>query len=205
MSDPRNTVVEYPCLYSQLRPGDIAFDIGAYRGRNTIELAAYSAEIYAFEPAPKAFKVLQTETKGLSNVHTYPFGLGDKNAVLLLGDALRDGSSFLSTREPIVTTKMIDIVDFCNDEHITDIALMCINIEGWEFRLVPHIIKTGLIMAVQSMTIYWHYLIEDSGARHQAIERGLSKTHFKTRCPIHYAMDVYVRRDQLPRKDLESE
>lgn len=205
MSDPRNANIEYPCLYSQLKPGDIVFDIGAYRGRNTMELAAYPAEIYAFEPAPKAFEVLQTEVADRPNVHIYPFGLGDRSALSLLGDAHRDGGSFLSSLTPVVPAKIVDIVDFCSDEHITDIVLMCVNIEGWEFRLLPHMIKTGLITAIQSMTVYWHYLVKNAGDKHQAIERDLSKTHFKTRCPIHYAMDVYVRRDQLPRKDLESE
>lgn len=205
MSDPRNTIIEYPCLYSQLKPGDIAFDIGAYRGCNTIELAATLAEIHAFEPAPKAFRILQTEVADLPNVHTYPFGLGDGNSILLLGDAHRDGGSFLSTHELIVKAKMIDIADFCHDEHITDIALMCINIEGWEFRLLPYLISTGLISTVRSMMIYWHYLVENADDKHQSIERDLAKTYFRTHCSVHRAMNIYIRKDQLSRKDLESE
>lgn len=194
----------HPCLLSQLRPDDVVFDVGAYRGNSTLELAGCAAQVYAFEPAPIAYAVLQEKVEDLENVRTYPFGLGDQNVSLPLGAAHRDGGSFLSTEEPTVTAQMVDIIDFCRDEDISDIALLCVNIEGGEFSLLSHMIAAGLITMVRSLMVYWHYVVKDAGIKHHVIEQALAETHVKARCAVHKAQDIYVRKDQLG-EGIESE
>lgn len=195
MSKKRRVDV-HPCPLSLLCPGDVVFDVGAYRGNSTAELADLPVQVHAFEPAPEACAVLQKRFEDRENVYVHAFGLGDKSVSIPFGDALRDGGSFLSELQPVIVAPMMDIVEFCRDNSIEDIACMCINIEGGEFQLLPHIISSGLITAVQSLTIYWHYVISDAGCKHQVIERDLSQTHRKVRCSVHTARDIYIRKDQ---------
>jgi FkbM family methyltransferase len=61
-----------------LRPGDIAWDVGANVGVYTVRMAervGAAGQVFAFEPSPLNLERLQATCAGLPNVVVLPFGL----------------------------------------------------------------------------------------------------------------------------------
>ena len=52
------------------------YDVGANIGVYTTAFASQCAQVYAFEPNPKNYKLLKENTKDLANVHTYNQAVG---------------------------------------------------------------------------------------------------------------------------------
>ena len=62
--------------WEDLVPKDgIVYDVGANTGDSTLWLADRCKFVYAFEPSPLPFAVLQKRIEGLQNVQAYPTGL----------------------------------------------------------------------------------------------------------------------------------
>lgn len=66
-----------------LRPGHVFVDVGAHIGYYTVmaaELVGTQGRVYAFEPAPDTFKLLEAnvEAAGLLNCRLHKYGLSDK-------------------------------------------------------------------------------------------------------------------------------
>jgi FkbM family methyltransferase len=68
-------------LYSFL-PDNVALDIGANTGRVSERLLATGYTVYAFEPNPPTFEVLQKRFQGESRLHAFPFALGSREGTL---------------------------------------------------------------------------------------------------------------------------
>jgi len=64
-------------------PAPVIFDVGAHHGHISILLSNLlpNAQIYAFEPFPESFSVLQDNTRGNSHIHCFNFGLSDNEGV----------------------------------------------------------------------------------------------------------------------------
>jgi predicted O-methyltransferase YrrM len=66
-----------------IRPGDTVLDVGANIGLFSLyasRLSHHQATIFAFEPIPTTFEILQRniERHRLHNIHAFPFGLSLK-------------------------------------------------------------------------------------------------------------------------------
>ncbi len=66
-----------------VRPGDVVLDIGANAGAIAVELGRLvgpQGRVFAFEPIPDTYHVLIDAIRlaGLSNVRTFPLGIGDR-------------------------------------------------------------------------------------------------------------------------------
>ena len=56
-------------------------DIGASVGIWTLYAGKRNVQVYAFEPSPTAYQLLAKRASSYPTIHTYPFALGDVNAV----------------------------------------------------------------------------------------------------------------------------
>ena len=54
-------------------------DIGANWGMWSIFVAEKGYEVDDFEPAPKTFKTIEEKTIKFSNIHVYPYAIGEKD------------------------------------------------------------------------------------------------------------------------------
>ena len=61
--------------------------------------------------------------------------------------------------------------------NIERIDLMKINIEGGEYDLLEHLIKTGWIDKIINIQVQFHDFVENAEARMLAIQNDLAKTH----------------------------
>src|SRR5688572_27536783 len=71
-------------ILRDLKEGDIYIDCGANIGQEIELVADNGVEVYAFEPNPHPFKILQERFGKYPNVHLYQQAVLDKNSKLKL-------------------------------------------------------------------------------------------------------------------------
>jgi FkbM family methyltransferase len=140
-----------------LNKGDIFIDCGASYGQETPVIAAKGVEVYAFEPNPYPFKVLEEKCKDYPNVHLYNAAVLDRNDKLKLyfhensdeNEVLWSvGSSLKSSKSNVRKDKFfeVDVIDL--SEFITDlkkrVRVLKIDVEGAECEIINKLIDTGL-------------------------------------------------------------
>lgn len=171
--------VEYD--WPELTSSDVVVEVGGYEGRWAAEITKrYSPQIYWFEPAVRAVKVSPRLLGGLDNVHIYPYGLGDRDGRFVLGDDQRDGASFLKTGGAVA--QMRDAAVLFTEIGLTAIDLMQINIEGFEFILIPYLIREGYIKKIKWLQIQWHVAWDQADSLQSVYHRDvirckISETH----------------------------
>src|SRR5262249_23935878 len=88
--------LEIQFLCSFLTPASVVLDVGANVGTHTLAFARGAACVYAFEPQPTIFHLLQTnvEKNGLTNVKLFNVGVAQSRGNLLMPcvDYLRSGN-----------------------------------------------------------------------------------------------------------------
>jgi hypothetical protein len=137
-----------------LKPEDIVFDIGSYRQEWADEIRKrYGCYVECFE--------------ALDNK-----AAGTEDGTILMGGAFYYTSMF--TDKPHTEYKCVDIARYITKE----IALVKINIEGFEYPLLSYIIEKGLIGLIKNIQVQFH-LIEgvDTEKLYQDIATELTKTH----------------------------
>lgn len=153
--------VEYD--WPQLTSDSIVVDVGGYEGKWASELTKlYAPQIYCFEPAIRAARASNHLLEELPNVQMFPYALGDRNGTFVLGDNQRDGASFLKNEEG-APAQMRDASILFDELGLTYIDLMQINVEGFEFILIPYLIRAGYIKKIRCLQIQWHCLWTPEG------------------------------------------
>ena len=140
---------EYP-----LTAGSIVFDVGAYQGTFTREIAArYDCYVYAFEPVRQF-----AETVGrlaTDRIQVLPYGLGPRSRRTLI-NVRGDESGFhldAPTKVPaLVRAITVVLVELA----VQRIDLFKINIEGDEYALLDHMLDTGLLSRVEHLQVQFH-------------------------------------------------
>lgn len=145
-----------PAMVSLFRaliaPGMTVLDIGANIGMTALLFSQLAREVYAFEPAPSTYRLLQTNLAAarLSNVETFNIGLGDtaQNLTLTFATQNRSGG-FVSAHikpEAGYTTEniVIDTLDGLYGaggpvQNLRKPDFIKLDVEGFE----PHVIRGG--------------------------------------------------------------
>ena len=117
-----------------------SLDIGAYKGVYTYFISKYSKKVYAFEPNPKSFKILQKTVD--KNVKVFPYALSDKSSYDFLkiprgekgysnqGGSIRNVKLDKKFAKLKVETKKID------DLRLNNIGFIKIDAEGVELKIL---------------------------------------------------------------------
>ena len=156
-------------IFGNLKKGDIVIDCGAHIGDVTNILAYEGATVYAFEPMPDSFRVLNKRFKKYNNVKCINSGLSNVNGKVKLflskeydgSDVKRlEGGSIYSTKSNVdkhnsVNVTIVDIVDFVR-EFDGNIKLLKINAEGAEYPILKRLINTGCINKIDRVVVALH-------------------------------------------------
>jgi FkbM family methyltransferase len=148
---------------------DVAIDCGANVGDVTEHLGRSGATVYAFEPNPHAFKVLEERFAGQQNVHCLQQGVLDRNDIRRLyfhessdEDELHwsTGSSLLDykgnvRKDKYVDTPVIDLSEFIQSLH-SRVKVLKIDVEGVEGAILRKLITTGMIHRVDHVFVETH-------------------------------------------------
>lgn len=94
------------------------------------------AEIYALEPDPGNYEVLAAQAKDRTGIHTFQLALWSKREMLSLVSAGVDAWGIqVRTSDTGANVEAIDLLSFMEDQRISIIDLLKIDIEGSEVEL----------------------------------------------------------------------
>tara|TARA_R110000868_G_scaffold123882_3_gene327768 strand:- start:278 stop:1063 length:786 start_codon:yes stop_codon:yes gene_type:complete len=78
--------VEIEFLLSMLNKDSVVYDIGANIGYHTTAFASVAKKVYAFEPHPKNYEMLEKNTKDLDHVYIGKYAVSNKRYTCYISD-----------------------------------------------------------------------------------------------------------------------
>jgi FkbM family methyltransferase len=150
----------------------VIFDCGANIGFATIffKWLFPKARIYAFEPDPTTYALLEKNVKNnkLQDVYTYNVALsGTEGPIDFFVNHTNPGSLVMSTRSTRMSKNTITIPAITLSSFIADLQLPKINfvkmdVEGAEEDIVKELLETQTLQKIEMMAIEYHHNIEKS-------------------------------------------
>lgn len=156
-------------VFESLGPNDIAIDCGAHAGWVSLKMAERGATVYAFEPNPTMFAILQDRFRHNPRVTCLNKAVWDRNGTMRL--YLYPGSdtdpvnhayaSSIFGNNPIIDPNLyVDVVVIDLTEFIRSLGrrvkLLKIDIEGAEFELLDKIIRMDLHTVIDRIVVETH-------------------------------------------------
>jgi len=127
----------------------IVLEVGSFKGRWALQIAQkYNPRLFCFEPQSWAWEVTKQVLTDY-NAKVFNFGLGTRSAMLPMAFYGTDGCRFAEKGEPDHTApkvlgQMHEISAALGGLGISRIDLMLVNIEGYEYTLIPHMFAQGI-------------------------------------------------------------
>lgn len=166
-------------LNYDLSKSSIVFDLGGYKGNFAQEIYnRYLCKIFIFEPVKSFYKIIDDKFKDIPKVTTYPYGLANEDKELFISDS-EDASSVFIDSEGSEKIKLKSILNFINNNNnITHVDLIKINIEGGEYEVLEALLESGMISIFKNLQIQFHdFIIDNASERMENIQVQLAKTH----------------------------
>jgi len=163
-----------------LNEKSLVFDVGGYEGQWASDIfSKYCCKIYIFEPVPQFADKIKDRFSKNKNITVYGFGLSNKTCHGKISIE-RDSSSIFKKSSNMQSIKLIRAIDFIQENNISKIDLIKINIEGAEYDLLEHLIECGFIKNIHDIQIQFHGFIPNAEERMAKIQNELTKTHYLT-------------------------
>jgi FkbM family methyltransferase len=112
-------------------------------------------------------------------IKTYNIGLYDKtiDSSLYLKE---DSSSMHGKDEPTESIKLVEFMEFVNNNNIDRIDLLKLNVEGAEFNILNNIINNDFAKNIGDIQVQFHKCYPDADSERAKLRDKLSKTHYLT-------------------------
>ena len=145
--------------------GAAIFVIGAYNGTIADLLIQQEpdARFYLFEPQDWAAAQLRERFGHLANVRVCEFGLGDRSGMFRMARYGTYFCSFVRGDDPLTPgaegyfeARMEEFGAFMEGEGLDKVYYASLNIEGYEFALLPYLHRRGWLQKIQTIGISWH-------------------------------------------------
>lgn len=121
----------------------VVVEVGGYKGRWALQIAErYQPRLYVFEPQQWAARVCKA-VLGV-RAHVLDFALGTTTGPVLMGEWETDGCSFVKAGAEC-QAEMIEIGRALRQLGLDRIDLMLMNIEGYEYQLIPHMLSQDIL------------------------------------------------------------
>ena len=159
----------YGKIFESIQPGEIAIDCGANVGLVTRRLARSGVKVYAFEPDPQAFTVLEacfrdnldvtcinkavSDHKGETRLYFHRERLKNPTKFSTASSLLKDKGNV--DEKSFTVCEVIDLSDFIS--HLDKpVALLKIDIEGEEVRILNALIEKGVTGKIRHILVETH-------------------------------------------------
>jgi len=160
-----------------LTSNSFVIDLGGYEGQWTGGIySRYRCKIAVFEPVRQFSQALSERFEANEDVEVHRLGLGavsESQTIYVRGA----GSSTYRKRADAEEIRIVDVKQWFDDNRITSVALMKINIEGGEYDLLDRMIETGLIESIENIQVQFHNFTVDAKRRMERIQEALQRTH----------------------------
>lgn len=141
--------------------------IGAFSGQIAGILIEQhpDAHHYLIEPQDWACKQMAGKFGDMPNVHICQFALGDRSGVLQMGLYGTYDCTFMRGPTPLkdisgwggyYDAEMVEFGEFMQRENLTSIYYATLNIEAYEYVLLPHMQRLGWLEKCQILGMSWH-------------------------------------------------
>lgn len=138
----------------------VVVEVGGYKGRWALQIAErYHPRLFVFEPQPWAYATCAQALGSAARV--LPYGLGVTSGMLPMGDWETDGASFAKPAAQ-GSGMLREIGRAFKDLGIKRVDLMLMNIEGYEYQLLPHMLDKGILP--HRLMVQMHDFAGDSAA-----------------------------------------
>jgi len=135
----------------------VIFEVGSRDGLDAISLSKKypNSQVYCFECNPLTVDICRNNIKNSlqTNIHFYDFALGKKNATIPFYSYVKDkntiheiessgSSSFFKrtdyhqTQKHIKDVDVVNVYNFCLDNNINKIDLLCMDVQGYELNIL---------------------------------------------------------------------
>lgn len=169
----------------ELTANDLVFDIGAYTGEYSANLASkYGCKIYAFEPVKEYYEIARDKLKNYNNVSLYNFGFSDKETVAIISKNM-DSSSIWKKGEKEERIQLRKISDFIQSKNIKDIALIKINIEGAEYEVLNDLNASNIVKDIRVILIQFHNFVSN-----YEIRKSIARTQLEMNHKLDYSYEL---------------
>jgi FkbM family methyltransferase len=163
-----------------LNEESVVFDLGGFHGQWTDSIwNLYKCKIYTFEPIAELARGIRSRYNGNEKVNIYDFGLSNESKKLTINWS-NDGSSFNTKMTQPINCEVKSINEFIEQNKISEIDLMKINIEGDEFPVLNSLIESGNIAKIKNVQVQFHSFIPNAVEMRKEIQNNLQKTHKQT-------------------------
>ncbi len=179
-------------LIYDLNEDSIIIDLGGYTGVWAEQIIKkYNPNIYIIEPVTEFYETMVSKFSNNSKVSLMNVAAGVENkygTIFLQGDGT---SSNLNTGQSIkVEFNTIDTI--LDKWDLDEVDLMQINIEGDEYPVLEHMLKTGSINKFKNIQIQFHF-IGDYATRRDKIREGLIKNGFKNKFDYPFVWESWYK------------
>lgn len=167
-------------LHYDLNKNSCVFDIGGYKGQWASDIfAMYGCRIHVFEPVPEFVKFMEQRFSRNKKIVVHNYGLSNitRKRLITLND---DSSSAFKEGDRKIHAVFVDIFAFLRKNHVLNVDLMKINVEGCEYDILDRLIDTGLVSCVGNIQVQFHNFVPNSGERMRQIQARLIETHEPT-------------------------
>lgn len=170
--DVAELIATWPlCQLFRLQPGDRAVVAGSYKGKVIqallelypgIHVDGFEPQRWANEEATQRLKPYQPTIAWT----IYPFALGDQTRQNVpMGEFGTDACSFINVGPQAREHGAGDMVDVVDALNVIGgrVDLMVLNCEGYEYRLIRHMITAKLLPSIKRLAIQWHVGLSGNG------------------------------------------
>ena len=163
-----------------LTKDSIVLDLGGYEGQWASDIfSRYRCHLYVFEPVQSFAEHIRKRFIDNEKIKVFECGLGGVSRSEEISiDA--DGSSLFRDSGSTEQIEIMDIMHWLEENPMTHVELMKINIEGGEYELLDRLIETNLVNMVNNIQVQFHNIDNNSKSHMIKIREALAHTHAPT-------------------------
>lgn len=152
----------------------VVVEVGGYTGRWALQIAErYHPRLYVFEPQDWAADVCRAVLGDQASI--FNVALGTHDGIAAMTKVGTDGCTIVSEGE--LGVHLHEIGAAFRDLGIAHIDLMLMNIEGYEYTLIPHMLDQGILP--DRLMVQFHTFADPSGMRTAAIYDRLAAVGYR--------------------------
>lgn len=155
----------------------VVFEIGGYKGRWALQIARkFNPWLYVFEPQQWAYSCCEEVLQHYHKAEVFNFGLGVKDELVPVSGYFTDGCKVSDNDMHRHKIQLRDAYEFISELNVPKIDLMMMNIEGYEYTLLPYLMDKNLMP--DRLMVQWHINYPDKDiASLMSIRSRIEQTH----------------------------